>query len=194
MENVIASGSNVSLVGNNQNNRLTSSYGNDTLDGGLGDDTLESGSGNDFLSDVSGGHDDLYGGEGQDTLWGWSGNDNLYGGGGDDSLDGYSGTQFSVENDLLMGGAGADRFGLAYVGLPVYYQGAGFARIVDFSLSEGDTIQLLGSASSYTFSQTHSGSSYNDPNLSDTGIYYGSDLIALVEDVTLNGTSGFTYI
>jgi len=83
--------------------------------------------------------DTLTGGVGNDTLSGVGGNDSLLGLGGNDSLNGGLGS------DTMEGGAGADRF---------IYQGptqrAAFSnsrlaapdRIVGFSVSEGDRVQL----------------------------------------------------
>lgn len=179
------------IDGGSGKDTLSGNYGLDTLDGGLGNDSLDGGIGEDFLSDVSGGDDTLIGGSGNDTLYGWSGNDTLTGGEGNDYLDGYSGTQFSVELDALTGGTGADRFGLGYAGYPVYYQGAGLALITDFSLTEGDKIQLGGSSSQYTISTGN----FNNNVSVDTMIYWGSDLVGVVSDVNVVGNSNaFIYV
>lgn len=73
--------------------------------------------------------DILVGGDGNDTLWGYGGNDQLRGGAGDDLLLGGNGS------DTLTGGAGADRFTFRAA-----WEGAD--RVVDFSLAQGDRIDV----------------------------------------------------
>lgn len=132
----------------------------DTLAGGAGDDSLTGGSGNDRLDGGSGddeviglwGDDSLYGNSGNDRIFGNGGTDLLYGedgddwldgGGGSDRLSGGSGADTLVgiwDQDALTGGAGADRF---------VSHGTGFGShlITDFSLAEGDSLQVLGGGS-----------------------------------------------
>jgi Ca2+-binding RTX toxin-like protein len=74
----------------------------------------------------------MFGGTGDDVLTGGGGADRLFGQGGQDTLSGGAGF------DRLWGGAGADCF--------VYR--AGFANdwIFDFSVSEGDRLQIYSDA------------------------------------------------
>ena len=65
---------------------------------------------------------------GNDDLFGGSGNDSLYGGAGLDILDGGAGA------DLLVLGAGADAI--------VFSRGSGSDRVADFSVTDGDILQL----------------------------------------------------
>jgi Ca2+-binding RTX toxin-like protein len=128
------------------------------------------------------GHDFLYGGDGDDLLYGGGGNDTLYGGAGNDRLDGYatSGTGSVFSSDSLSGGAGADTFVLGgWWG--VSYQGTGFAVITDFNYSEGDKFQIKGSSDQYSLQ--YADWSFGSSSL-DTAIYYGSDLIGIVQDTT----------
>ncbi|KGA01782.1 hypothetical protein KP05_11020 [Cobetia amphilecti] len=91
--------------------------GNDTLNGGLGSDRLEGGGGNDTLR----------GGSGNDTLAGGSGNDLLVGGSG---------------NDILTGGDGADTFQWLS-GHDINSEGGRATdTITDFSVADGDVIDL----------------------------------------------------
>jgi Ca2+-binding RTX toxin-like protein len=90
------------------------------LVGGTGDNILTGGSN----------HDILAGGNGNDTLRGNGGNDLLLGGDGNDTLEGGAG------NDILSGGRGADKFVFAHHG------SANSDKIVDYSLVEGDTIDV----------------------------------------------------
>ena len=105
----------------------------DRLYGGLGDDMLAGGGGNDYLS---GDEDDdtLIGDEGRDTLLGGDGDDVLHG----DELD----SSVAGDNDVLFGGAGADRFvfgGLGEEGVtPVF----GNDVVRDFSSAAGDVVDL----------------------------------------------------
>jgi Ca2+-binding RTX toxin-like protein len=148
--------------------------GNDTLYGSDGsEDTLYGNRGNDSLFG-NGGDDSLFGGYGYDTLYGGAGADDLNGGAGNDYLNGYAiGTEF--ESDTLEGGTGADTFVLGE-GFAFYVdEGDEFARIVDFSRTEGDKLQVFGSISDYSLELDLFGG---------TQINYQGELIAVVENVT----------
>ncbi|NET03325.1 MAG: hemolysin [Symploca sp. SIO2B6] len=134
--------------------------------GSIFNDTLSGGFGN----------DDLYGFGGNDTLLGLSGNDYLSGGYGNDRLDGYGVS--GIEYDTLSGGAGFDTFVLGG-SWGVSYQGLGFATITDWDWTS-DFIETIGNASQYSLGY----SDWNGNFVTDTEIYYGSDLIAVVEDTT----------
>ncbi len=155
------------IFGDGGNDLILGGTGNDTLDGWTGNDTLNGESGNDLLMGFSG-NDVLLGGTGSDTLMGESGND---------FLNGYGGT--FGEFDVLSGGTGADLFALGDA-VNLFYQGSGYATITDFNFLEGDKIQVLGSSSNYSLSlQNFSGGLGLD-----TLIFFGSDLIGVVEDNT----------
>ncbi|WP_368449909.1 VCBS domain-containing protein [Cobetia amphilecti] len=98
----------------------------DYLIGQAGDDTLSGGVGSDRLE----------GGSGSDTLRGGTGNDILSGGEGDDLLVGGTG------NDILTGGDGADTF--QWLGGDDINSEGGMATdtITDFSVADGDVIDL----------------------------------------------------
>ncbi|WP_217622061.1 VCBS domain-containing protein [Cobetia marina] len=91
--------------------------GDDILSGGVGSDRLEGGSGNDTLRGGTG-NDILSGGEGDDLLVGGSGNDILTGGDGADTFQWMSGDDVNSE-----GGMATD-------------------TITDFSVADGDVIDL----------------------------------------------------
>ncbi len=111
-----------------------------------GDDIITGTSANERLTGL-GGNDKLYGQGGNDTLYGEAGNDLLDGGAGNDYLDGYASFR-NQEYDTLTGGAGADTFVLGNANQPVFYQGAGYAIITDYSPVD-DYIQLKGTAGNY---------------------------------------------
>lgn len=108
------------------------------------------------------------------SLW----NDTLTGGWGNDTLDGF-GASGSPQVDVLTGGGGADLFILDNGMGSVYYLDPygnshdSYAIITDYSLSQGDAIQLFGG---YSLDRVFNG----------TDIYYGNDLIAVVENVNPN--------
>ncbi|MEH2205214.1 MAG: hypothetical protein V7K53_14230 [Nostoc sp.] len=131
--------------------------------------------GYDYLSG-SAGNDELYGGNENDSLYGGSGNDALYGGAGNDRLDGYATS--GVEYDTLVGGSGSDTFVLGG-SWGVSYQDFGFATITDWNASV-DYIQTIGNSSQYSFGY----SNWSGSSLIDTEVYYGSELIAVVQDTT----------
>ncbi|MEP4197215.1 MAG: CARDB domain-containing protein [Aliishimia sp.] len=101
IENVIGSGFNDRLVGDEKANVLTGGLGDDVLIGNAGNDILNGGNGNDLLTG-SGGNDVLNGGEGEDILSGLGGADILNGGAGDDEVLGGLGL------DIVNGGTGED--------------------------------------------------------------------------------------
>ncbi|PCJ98494.1 MAG: hypothetical protein COA45_07140 [Zetaproteobacteria bacterium] len=78
-----------------------------------------------------GGDDTLIGGAGNDIIYGQEGNDVLYGGAGD---------------DILSGGSGADTFMMEAIG-----QGVDIIR--DFSVDEGDVLDLAGLIQNYDATQ-----------------------------------------
>ncbi len=168
------------IYGNAQANRLLGQAGDDTIYGGAGNDNIN---GND-------GDDSLYGEDGNDFLTGERGNDVLSGGNGDDILVGYGGAIGEV--DILIGGAGADIFGVGvnfarYGGSSgglVGYTGDGYngyAFIEDWDST--DTIELKGDLSQYTILQEDW---LLGTSALETSIYYngadGLDLIAIVQD------------
>ncbi|HEY9669178.1 MAG TPA: calcium-binding protein [Coleofasciculaceae cyanobacterium] len=157
-------------------------YASDTMYGGYGNDYILGGYGNDYLNGEVG-NDTLNGYDGDDTLLGMGGNDYLDGGAGIDRLDGYASS--GTEYDTLTGGGGKDYFvlggswGVSYSGND-YYQG-GYATITDWNW-EHDLIEVSGSIYQYSLSYDNYGigsSAYND-----TAIWYGNDLIGIVQDST----------
>ncbi len=102
VENVLGSGYEDVLGGDDDANRLSGGDGNDRLSGRGGDDVLEGGAGADRLFGDTG-KDELRGGDGDDVLEGGVGADRLFGDAGKDELRGGDG------DDALEGGAGADR-------------------------------------------------------------------------------------
>lgn len=110
------------------NDSLTAGEGADTVRGGAGADTISGGGGADVHLNGNQGDDSVSGGAGNDTVYGGQGADILQGNEGDDRLSGDLGA------DTLTGGAGADRF--------ILRVGAGADVVTDFSLAEGDRVQL----------------------------------------------------
>jgi Ca2+-binding RTX toxin-like protein len=110
--------------------------GADTEAGGAGDDWVVGGKDNDSLSGDAGGDlvygnigaDTCEGGEGNDIVRGGQDNDVIFGGAGDDYVSGDKG------DDTVTGGAGADLFHT--------FGDAGVDRVLDFSLAQGDRVQL----------------------------------------------------
>lgn len=166
------------IYGNYYNDTLLGMEGNDSLLGYYGDDYLNGWSGNDYL----------HGGSGNDEMYGSTGNDTLDGNEGNDLISGYgNGTEY----DTLAGGSGSDTFVLGNIYSGVSYRGSGYALITDWNRSY-DYLQVSGSASQYSLrSGNWAGSSTRD-----MGIYYGNDLIAVLQDttnVTLN-THDFIFV
>ena len=118
----------LSGTGNSSNNTINGNSGGNTLKGMAGDDMLYG----------YGGADALYGGDNNDTLYGGDGNDTFYGEAGNDRLYGQNG------NDTLYGGAGADNF--VFEAATAYN---GIDSIKDFSLAQGDAIDIHDLLSAY---------------------------------------------
>jgi Ca2+-binding RTX toxin-like protein len=127
-----------SIVGGAGFDDINGNKGNDTIDGGAGagSDWLVGGQNNDSIT-AHAGQNLLYGNLGNDTLQGGNGGDILRGGQGDDSIAGGSGNDFVSGDrgaDTESGGAGADIFHTS--------QDAGVDRVLDFSLAQGDRVEL----------------------------------------------------
>ncbi|WP_324087623.1 SGNH/GDSL hydrolase family protein [Phenylobacterium sp.] len=142
---VALSGTNV-LFGADGNDSITGGTGFDRVNGNKGDDVilghsltgdwLLGGQGNDVVNAFqSTGHNILNGNLGADTLFGGVGGDTLRGGQGDDTITGgASGDWLSGDlgDNTLTGGGGADTF----------HAGGGIDHVADFSLAQGDRVQL----------------------------------------------------
>jgi Ca2+-binding RTX toxin-like protein len=161
-QNLIGSAYADNLSGDDNDNVISGGGGNDYLYGAGGDDTLDGGDGNDNLNggggvntvsfasssagvtvslalvsaqatgagvDTLSNFQNLTGSAFADTLTGDSGANVISGGGGNDRINGGGG------GDTLTGGSGADTF--------VFRPGqAGQATITDFSVAQGDQVDL----------------------------------------------------
>jgi Ca2+-binding RTX toxin-like protein len=133
------------LRGDEGNDSITGGSGFDDINGNAGNDTCVSGGGDDW---VVGGKDNdslvgsagqnlVYGNLGNDTCDGGDGNDIVRGGQDNDSLNGGAGDDYvsgDKGSDTMTGGAGADSFHT--------FGDAGIDRVLDFSLTQGDRVQL----------------------------------------------------
>jgi Ca2+-binding RTX toxin-like protein len=127
---------NDSIVGGAGFDDINGNMGNDTCVSGGGDDWVVGGKDNDSLVGSAGqnlvygnlGADTCDGGDGNDIVRGGQENDIVRGGAGDDFVSGDKG------DDTVTGGAGADLFHT--------FGDAGLDRVTDFSVSEGDRVQL----------------------------------------------------
>ncbi|MCF8131993.1 MAG: hypothetical protein K9J72_02575 [Synechococcus sp. Tobar2m-G35] len=163
-DNILSDGDYGRYFGDAGNDMMMSGLGGETMDGGLGLDTIDHtvwdgdytvdlstgltnfsgelylnfenvimGDGNDMITG-SALANTISAGLGNDWVDGGSGADIIYGGQGDDVLDG------GLANDILVGGGGADRFRFNSA-----LGATNLDRVIDFSLSEGDLFQLVGS-------------------------------------------------
>ncbi|MEM9007957.1 MAG: calcium-binding protein [Cyanobacteria bacterium P01_F01_bin.86] len=164
------------IIGNSNDNYLSGREGVDHLHGMVGNDRLYGDAGDDFV----------YGYEGNDLLYGGLGTDVLVGGDDDDTLVGVgTSARNSREYDEMYGGSGADTFVLGWTSgsiSHVHYQGAGFAKLYDFSREEGDKIQAGGNRDAYSLTSGHF--NLGSSEVQDTIIKYGSDTIGYVVDNT----------
>jgi Ca2+-binding RTX toxin-like protein len=167
---IIANSGSTYINGQSGADTLIGNGGDDTIEGTLGDDLIRGNGGNDELQ---GGPDNDYinGGNDNDTLLGGAGNDSLYGEAGDDSISGGEGDDFILGwrgNDVISGGAGHDTF--------VLRETHGTDTILDFNL-EDDLIGLKGGLAVTDLSVT--------PNNGNTQIKFGTEVLAILEDVTV---------
>jgi Ca2+-binding RTX toxin-like protein len=134
------------LRGSGNFDDMNGNMGNDTVTGGHGDDWVVGGKDDDLLGGNPG-NDLVYGNLGNDSCYGQEGSDIVRGGQGDDVVDGGSGDDFisgDRDNDTITGGSGADIFST--------HGEAGIDRVTDFSLAEGDRVQLA-PGTQYTLAQ-----------------------------------------
>jgi serralysin len=133
------------LRGDDGNDSLVGGANFDDANGNMGADTVATGAGEDYCvggkdNDLLFGGDDydlVYGNLGDDTCHGEAGNDIVRGGQQNDSLTGGFGDDFvsgDRGDDTMTAGAGADIFHSS--------MDAGIDRVLDFSLAEGDRVQL----------------------------------------------------
>lgn len=125
---------------------INGNMGNDTCISGGGDDWVVGGKDNDSLMGGAGANL-VYGNLGADTCDGGDGDDIVRGGQGDDVISGGAGNDFLAgdrDNDTISGGSGADIFST--------HGAAGIDRVTDFSLVQGDRVQL-DAGTQYTLAQ-----------------------------------------
>jgi Ca2+-binding RTX toxin-like protein len=144
---------------------------------------------------------------GLQDIFGTARNDVLFGSAGSDRLSGIGSAKNLGKGtmDVMTGNGGADQFILGDNRGRFYDDGSNrssgtgdFARITDFSLSQGDRIQLKGSATEYL-----QGWINNLQGFSGTGIYHDTngngvldsrdELIALVQNHGFIDQSAFLY-
>ena len=126
------------IVGGVGHNEVNGNQGEDTIIGrSTVGDVLLGGRGNDLIDATAAtGHDSINGNLGADTIEGGAAGAHLWGGQGDDVIIGGAGADW-ISGDrgqnTVTGGGGADVFhGLA----------SGFQRVTDFSLAQGDRVQI----------------------------------------------------
>ena len=133
------------LAGGDSHDVMNGNIGDDVIQGGNGDDWVLGGQGADMISGEAGadlvrgdaGNDQVYGNAGADTIDGGVGNDTARGGQGEDSLVGGDGADWIAGDkgsDTLSGGGSGDTF--------YGTSGIGSDRVIDFSLGDGDRVQL----------------------------------------------------
>ncbi|MBL8557007.1 MAG: VCBS repeat-containing protein [Phenylobacterium sp.] len=134
------------LVGGSAFDDINGNMGNDTVSTGAGEDYCVGGKDNDSLSGGAD-YDLVYGNLGNDTCNGDDGNDIVRGGQDNDLVNGGNGDDFvsgDKGDDTMTGGLGADNFHT--------FGDAGIDRVTDFSLAQGDRVQL-DPGTQYTVSQ-----------------------------------------
>jgi len=149
-----AAGANV-LRGNDGADSIVGGIGFDDINGNTGADYVRGGSGDDWAVGGQdndklygeGGNDQVLGNLGADLCDGGAGNDIVRGGQGNDLVRGGDGADWlagDTGNDTVTGGAGADIFHT--------FGEAGLDRVTDFSLAQGDRVNLA-PGSSYAVAQ-----------------------------------------
>ncbi|MFA5952451.1 MAG: calcium-binding protein [Hyphomicrobium sp.] len=199
VEDLISSGVDLRLAGNELDNRVVGDAGNNIINGEGGADILQGGAGDDRLYGGAG-NDTLDGGTGADTLDGGAGDDRLIGGGGadiyivgigsgqDNVANGYA-SENSVAGELLLGN------GIAETSLwldRVTRSGA------ISSTGEDLRVSILGSSDQVTiadwFTSDASYAQLSEIELADSGLVLtNSDVASLVQAMALysSGHAGF---
>jgi serralysin len=182
------------LPANTNSNFINGTAANNTLTGGALSNVIQGYGGNDTLKAGSK-NDVLIGGAGNDTVTGSTGNDILIG------VDPSSPTAGKGEVDTLTAAGKGDRFILGDVNQVYYNDGIStnrglndYVRIISFSATAGDVIQLKGKAADYSTGTSPVA------GVAGTAIYnnlFGQpELIGIVQNVSsLNLTSAaFSYV
>jgi serralysin len=182
------------LPANTSSNFINGTVANNTMTGGTLSNIIQGYGGNDTLRAGSK-NDVLIGGTGNDTLNGGTGNDILIG------VDPGNATAGKGEIDLLTAAGKGDRFILGDVNRVYYNDGIStnrglndYARIISFSTTAGDVIQLKGKAGDYSIGTSPVA------GVAGTAIYnnlFGQpELIGIVQNVSgLSLTSAaFSYV
>ena len=134
------------------------------------------------------------------TLWGSNGNDVLTGGSGNDSISGISKTGKNLgtkQIDTLTGLAGADTFVLADE-RGSFYSNANsnssgiknYAIIKDFSIADGDRIQVKAGSQYLASYDTSANATYFYLGNGDTRFSAADELVARLDNVNLTAGSG----
>ncbi len=185
---IAAQGGDDVVYGRELQNNIWGGTGNDQIWGGDVNDLLVGDDGGATESELDG-RDALYGGDGRDSLWGGGGDDSLYGqekddllygGGGNDLLQGTDDLVTS-DRDQLFGGLGQDRFVLGN-SLGAFYQDSGYAIIKDWEAGV-DKLQL-GIGQEVSSYRLEASQILGDTAAIDMGVYFNSDLIAVVQNTT----------
>lgn len=189
---------NDNLRGDAQEMRGSAQGGNDVIDGGAGDDFVFGDSVLMFDNTV-GGNDILIGGTGNDSLFGDSSPFQTRNGGQDTliGVDPNSENPGFGEFDALTGNGGSDVFVLGDE-QAAYYLGQGdidHAAIFDFSLLDGDVIQLQGDAADYVLQNFTVGSlSGVAIALQETGDLIGAVINLSTAELSLANVSAFRFV
>ncbi|MDJ0714049.1 MAG: M10 family metallopeptidase [Prochloraceae cyanobacterium] len=190
IEKLTGSSSNDSIYGNDAKNRIHGGNGNDSINGGSNNDRLIGGRGGDSLSGDAG-NDTMIGGAGNDTLRGSSGNDTSIG------VEENALNPGSGERDIIYGGASSNGADLIVLGNQqnVFYSTSGsndLAIIREFDIrgKKQDKIQLKGNRRDYSLVAS---------GISGTDIFFGNELIAIIEGVAngslnLSDSTHFVYV
>ncbi len=190
--NATSATGNIWIRSNAGNDTIQTGTGRDKIEGGEGDDIIRGGAGDDSGFEAYPGDFErigLYGGTGNDQIFGEAGSDELYGEAGDDLLVGVDSNSVNPglgEQDILSGGAGADRFILGTTAWIAYDDrnattngNNDYATITDFNVSE-DKVQLQGPRSNYRLEVAGS----NTRLLIDKAGSEPDELIAIFENAT----------
>jgi len=170
------------LRGDEGDDQLTGGAGFDDINGNMGVDTASGGLGDDWV----------VGGKDADSLFGETGDDIVYGNIGVDTCNGGDGADIvrgGQDSDIVLGAAGADWLSgdrgddtvTGGSGADVFHSfgEAGIDRVTDFSLAEGDRVQL-DPGTTYTVAQAGS----------DTVISMGGGGQMILVGVTMSALSG----
>ena len=138
LDTIRGAGGNDAIFGGDGGGTFYGDAGNDRIDGGADSDTIHGGAGDDDLRGGNGAANTIYGEDGKDLILGGNGIDKLYGGADNDTMEAGNGAG-AGGTDILDGGTGADNM-TSGAGAGYFYVDNAGDMIADGFDGDGDRV------------------------------------------------------